>query len=278
MNKSSQFDLKFYDEKAWGASEIDSHRKGIDLLKLQRLVEAEHSWKGKSCLEVGCGTGRYLRGLSRLRAGENVHFVGTDISRTSLDIAKSAGGGVEYLPMDPDKIPWPDQTFDIVCFLDVLEHVENPLVFLKESVRVLKVGGILHASVPLEGDIRSMWRWFDFIRLHDRTKRMDGQIQRFTYRGLKSLFADCGLKFESEYYSYHVIGNVLDLTLFTWLNMRRSLGFRGSHYDIIQSSRSGKKTPFSFLATLAEAAMYWEGRVLGRVIGPNAHITYRRIL
>jgi ubiquinone/menaquinone biosynthesis C-methylase UbiE len=277
MSKLQEFDQTFYDEHIWGAVEISSARKGIDTLKLERLIEAIPDWHGKTCLEVGCGAGRYLRALERMLPANSAHLVGTDISTGSIDIAKRIPSKVEYQLMGTDHIPWDDQSFDVVCFLDVLEHIEDPAPFLAESIRVLKVGGVLHMSVPLEGDTRSLWRWFDIIRLHDYTKRTDGQIQRFTRKSLKKLAAQLPLKLTQENYSYQFIGNVLDLTLFTTLAARRALGFQGSHYDIIQSSRRKNDSFISSLSTLAETSMYLEGRLFGHVPGPNAHFTYRRL-
>ncbi|MEI6349757.1 MAG: class I SAM-dependent methyltransferase [Verrucomicrobiota bacterium] len=277
MSTKSEFDTTFYDDRVWGSSEIDPQRKGIDLLKLERLIEAEKSWSGKRCLEVGCGTGRYLRGVSRLLSGNEVCLAGTDISKKSLNVAQTLGCDVEYRVMENFQVPWEDQSFDVVCFLDVMEHVEDPAAFLTESMRVLKVGGVLHASVPMEGDFRCLWRWFDFIGLHDRTKRLDGQIQRFTKKSLKAVFSGCGMELVREFYSYQIIGNLLDFALFNWLNIRRAMGHSGSHYEIVTASRSNKASLAGCIASLAEAAMYWEGRALGPFAGMNAHLTYRRI-
>lgn len=58
--------------------------------------------------------------------------------------------------MDPSRIqnataeslPFPDNTFDIVYSANVLEQTANPELALRESVRVLKAGGILHMEMP----------------------------------------------------------------------------------------------------------------------------------
>jgi hypothetical protein len=144
-------------------------------------------------------------------------------------------------------------------------------------MRVLKPGGVIHGCVPLEDDFRSLWRWFDFISLHDKAKLMDGQIQRFTKKSLKAVFARSGLELVSEYYSYQLIGNLLDFTLFNWLYFRRKLGHTESHYEVISASRSRKPGPIRALITAAESSMYWEGRILGPYAGMNAHLTYRMV-
>lgn len=276
MSSRNEFDKNFYDNRVWGNSEINPGRKGIDLLKLERLLEAGEPWPGKRCIEIGCGTGRYLSGLSKLLP-QGIFLAGTDISGASLGIAKSMQDGIEYRLMEDFRVPWEERSFDVVCFLDVMEHVEDPAAFLSESIRVLKIGGVLHASVPMEGDFRCLWRWFDFMGLHDKTKRKDGQIQRFTKSSLKAVFAQAGLELVSEHYSYQLVGNLLDFMLFNWLNISRKFGYAGSHYEIVASSRSRKNGPFCFLASTAEWVMYWEARILGPYAGMNAHLTYRRV-
>ena len=47
-----------------------------------------------------------------------------------------------------DKIPKPDNTYDVIISIKVLEHVENPNKVFKELSRVLKKNGVLYVSVP----------------------------------------------------------------------------------------------------------------------------------
>lgn len=47
-----------------------------------------------------------------------------------------------------DRIPYDDGVFDYVCFLEAIEHTENPYCAVREVARVLKPGGILFLSTP----------------------------------------------------------------------------------------------------------------------------------
>lgn len=48
-----------------------------------------------------------------------------------------------------EKIPYSDGEFDYVVMGQLLEHLDDPAKYLKEAMRVLKVGGVLALSVPL---------------------------------------------------------------------------------------------------------------------------------
>ncbi len=56
---------------------------------------------------------------------------------------------VQYPEVDMRWLPFQDSTFDLVVHSDALEHVEQPVVALKECHRVLKPGGTLAFTVPV---------------------------------------------------------------------------------------------------------------------------------
>lgn len=62
-----------------------------------------------------------------------------------------------------DSIPQADNTYDIVLLTQVLEHVPSPTAVLKEVQRILKPGGKLLLSVPLNGPLHGEpWHFFHF--------------------------------------------------------------------------------------------------------------------
>src|ERR1043166_5504601 len=90
-------------------------------------------------LDLGCGAGFISNSLAM--AGHRVS--GIDISEKALDVARrhDKTRKIEYLKMDACELHYPNETFDAVLAMDLLEHVENPEVLIHEAARVLKKGG-----------------------------------------------------------------------------------------------------------------------------------------
>jgi ubiquinone/menaquinone biosynthesis C-methylase UbiE len=64
-----------------------------------------------------------------------------------------------------DQLPFPDQSFDLVCAFDVLEHVENDQRAMSELNRVCKPGGMIGITVPA---LNMLWSYHDELNDHYR--------------------------------------------------------------------------------------------------------------
>ena len=53
---------------------------------------------------------------------------------------------------DVEKLSFLDETLDLIISNDVFEHVPNPATAFAECVRVLKVGGLMLATIPFHSD------------------------------------------------------------------------------------------------------------------------------
>jgi len=92
-------------------------------------------------LDVGCGIGRLLRNIiSDVK-------VGVDPSLKAVQIASKNDDGY-YLYAVAEALPFKSKCFDIVLFLEVIEHTNNPKIVLNEISRVLKKDGLLILSFP----------------------------------------------------------------------------------------------------------------------------------
>ncbi|MFS8564284.1 MAG: class I SAM-dependent methyltransferase [Rhabdochlamydiaceae bacterium] len=92
-----------------------------------------------SILDVGCGGGL----LANFLALQGHAVCGIDLSEESLKQAQARDvtKNVIYTPASAYHLPYANEQFDVVCAMDLLEHVEMPGRVIAESARVLKKGG-----------------------------------------------------------------------------------------------------------------------------------------
>ena len=91
-------------------------------------------------LDVGCGGGFLSNDLAR----RGFAVTGLDASAESLAIAREydATGKVVYELGDAYRLPYADASFEAVCAMDFLEHVEQPSRVIAECARVLVPDGL----------------------------------------------------------------------------------------------------------------------------------------
>jgi ubiquinone/menaquinone biosynthesis C-methylase UbiE len=131
-----------YDSK-WG---IDFGQIGQDqvIAKLRKALGREPGHYARS-LEIGAGTGYFT--LNMLRAGVIGAATCSDISpgmlRTLTDNARSLGLAVHTLQADAERLPFADESFDLVFGHAVLHHIPDLGQAFAEFARVLAPGGTL---------------------------------------------------------------------------------------------------------------------------------------
>ena len=110
-------------------------------------------------LDVGGGFGVMARFLPDFVDKEN-RYINLDISSEMLKYSPHQNilAATEY-------IPFCDVSFDYVFMSDVLEHVRDKMVALKESYRVLKLGGLLLLTTPRTGWIKDFKKSYFIVFL-----------------------------------------------------------------------------------------------------------------
>lgn len=82
--------------------------------------------------------------MSNHLAREGFDVTGLDSSQASIDVAarRDETRKARYLLGDALELPFADGSFDVVCAMDFLEHVDHPARVVAEVSRVLKPGGV----------------------------------------------------------------------------------------------------------------------------------------
>jgi len=148
-------------------------------------------------LDVGCGTGANLEMLGKYGTAE-----GVDVSEEALNFCRARG--LERVRLGAaEKLPYGDQSFDLVTALDVVEHLDDDAAGLREMRRVLRPGGRALLFVPA-----FMWLWGvqDDVSHHRR---------RYALRQLRGVVRGAGFEIERASYA--------NLTFFAPILLVRSL-------------------------------------------------------
>ncbi len=109
--------------------------KLFDNLEKQLILRLIRPKNGESLLDIGCGTGHFLRWFKN----SGLRISGVDNSADMLNIAKKdLNEGTELKLTNAEKLPYPENKFDIVTMITTLEFLDKPEVSLKEAIRVAK--------------------------------------------------------------------------------------------------------------------------------------------
>lgn len=107
-----------------------------------RRILGELTIGGRRVLDIGCGGGY----LAEAFAADGFQVTGLDPAENSIAAARRHAGetGLEirYEVGRGESLPFGDETFDIVCCCDVLEHVDDAAQVLREAARALQPGGV----------------------------------------------------------------------------------------------------------------------------------------
>jgi ubiquinone/menaquinone biosynthesis C-methylase UbiE len=122
---------------------------GLPLSSNARAASELLSGRGESALDIGCGEGKFTRGLASFIP----HVSGVDIKDKKIAQAQSAaadaGMKVDFRAASGEDLPYPAGHFDIVIFSNSLHHMPTPAKALREASRVLKGGGLLYVMEPV---------------------------------------------------------------------------------------------------------------------------------
>lgn len=142
----NQINNTFYEELGEAWYESDTHP--VALLRLENrarnpwILEKIHSLLGEhqKILDLGCGAGF----LTNAFAKQGHQVTGVDLSAQSLEVAKKRDSthSVHYLHLDAFALAFPEKSFDVVCAMDFLEHIERPEKIIQQAARLLRPGGL----------------------------------------------------------------------------------------------------------------------------------------
>jgi len=126
---------------------------------LKNAVSNPSLWKG-SILDIGCGTG-YLTGKIKKKYPQT-SVNALDLSSSMIKKAKETYPEIDFSQGDAEKLPYTDNSFDLVISASTYQWVENLEKAFKEVRRVLKPEGLFIFSVFGKNTLKELRNSYEY--------------------------------------------------------------------------------------------------------------------
>ena len=172
----------------WQGADFNEHLKLTDYQTIYHYLLKNYPPRQK-VLEAGCGIGRWVIPLAQ----NKYDVTGIELEEEALHIIRQnyTDNNMTLVHGDIFKMPFPDQTFDMVISLGVLEHFGDIKVQQKainEHFRVLKDDGVILITVPFLSLIR-FFVHFPFVKLVSLVRKIKKKNEYFSeYRYSRRAF------------------------------------------------------------------------------------------
>lgn len=146
-----------------------------------------------SICEAGCGAGEILCNLYR-QLPDNIDYFGYDISKDAHILCKTKENERLHFYLK-DITNENDKYFDLLMLIDVVEHIEDYIGFIK---KIKDKGKYKFFKVPLEISARRALFPSCFLK----SRKINGHIHYFNKEMFLAVLEDCGYKVVDVYCTY----------------------------------------------------------------------------
>jgi ubiquinone/menaquinone biosynthesis C-methylase UbiE len=179
--------ISFY-EKLGTELDIERYRSDTSW-KVNVISSVLPNTKFNVVLEVGCGGGLVLKGISQSVKAKKA--IGIDISTSMLSIARREYPGAVFVRGDAEHLPFKDQCIDLSILSDILEHVPYPGSVIGEARRISKN---IAFKIPIEKSvIGELLRILRRKEYGDVESHRSGHLRAWTERAALSLISSNAL-------------------------------------------------------------------------------------
>lgn len=193
-----------YDDKNYFVNYIKDFKMYVPMFDRMLDIIEKYKKSGK-ILDIGCGIGLFLYLAKRRKWRE----FGVEISKFASKFAKH---NLNLNVYNTDNLNnFSDNFFDVIVINHVLEHIENPLVILRQIEKKIKINGILLIGIPnINGIFPRIQKenWPSLQPLH--------HIYQFTPKTLELLLKKASfkaIKFKTENRNFKFKNKILNLIL-----------------------------------------------------------------
>ena len=181
----------FYDDVYY--ADAEKPLQGTAHLKnLARTLDIE---SGDAVLDIACGLGEWLHVCGAAGAAVS----GVDLSERAIEYCQKYMPDGEFHAVPAEKLPFADDCFDVVSCLGSLEHFVEPVISLREMVRVAKSDAKFVILVPNADFLTRK------LKLFGGTNQKDAKEVVRTLEEWDSLFEQAELRVSRKWKDLHVL-------------------------------------------------------------------------
>jgi len=169
----------------------DSAWKALQVLKMLD----KHDLRPSTVAEAGCGAGEILRQL-QLALPQETRFSGYDVSPQAIDHARGReNAGLKFYLED---LAAQDVYFDLLLVIDVFEHVDDYLGFLR---RLASKATQMIFHIPLDLSAQTVFREQSLLK----TRREVGHLHYFTEGTALATLQDTGYEIDDYFFTARAV-------------------------------------------------------------------------
>ncbi|RPH37545.1 class I SAM-dependent methyltransferase [bacterium] len=266
---SSDFYSHYYEEaqhgevKGAGSTGLRTSRFWKTVRQFQPLLRP-----GMDALDVGCGNGTLCNEL-KLHGWR--HVIGIDVSRSRIALARQRYPGIQFFDTPVEETGLRDQTQDLIVMDNVIEHLPEPLDFVRALRSLVRPHGTLVITTPNmeSGQFRLLGRrWTPELAPH-------AHIHLFTLAGLRRLLEVADFQVVAQGSFHTTIPTIRDLwrslskgpkEVLFWMTMQaaalfaRLTGSGEQIFIVARPSAGGDGSPASAGAVSTPGAIHVQQR------------------
>jgi 2-polyprenyl-3-methyl-5-hydroxy-6-metoxy-1,4-benzoquinol methylase len=154
----------------------------INIYSRENVIKFLELNNNKTILEIGCSSGWLIDNLKK--KFKKINYVGVDVVKQPIEKLAKKYPNIPFLIFDITKNPLKKIKFDNIIMLNVLEHIRNDDLALKNSKELLKKNGKIFIEVPAN---QFLYDNYDKQLMHFRRYEMSNLLMKLEKNGYEVL-------------------------------------------------------------------------------------------
>lgn len=191
----------------WEKVPTDYYQKGIRTnllqkiwhhLKISSAKRVLRNYQFSNLLDIGCASGYMLSKLTSVNL--SAEYYGVDVYKEAINFAKKHYPNIMFKVGSAEKLPFKNNSFDLITFYEVIEHVQNPLSSLKEIKRVLNRNGVCILAMD-SGNLLFRLTWLVWENTKGKIWK-GAHLHPFHHTELEELIKKADLKITKKFFTH----------------------------------------------------------------------------